>query len=1097
MSWIDPNLLQLIGRGTRGDEQVPDGKHLRWFFGRLLGFPRRGFLLRRHASYATANWDATPADPLILRQSLHATDLGNGSSRRYPSGLTVSQTGGFVYNEGYLRIHATPVNLDYGAEGATPIPPPSRFLSNPAAFVRLTIVRRKLTGHVLATGYYGARGRRRFLDRAAAGPVTVGWLDPAFWDLAIATRSGMRLRSSAESRFDAVTIDRRDDTTRAALLRDGRLPRSAAVSTNPFVTETLLLHGGLLEHIEITGHDAMLVQVQWINVRQYAAAPGWTELDRFYLPLTDAPAIYPQWSASPGHEIARKRLHGGVRSSPPFTQVPWDDRVSPVDEAELIADVERRYLDAGEPFASVDEAMRIFLDGELRDFIPQALVEVRQTLEPTEGNDEEDAVDTVTNPFDFVYGASADPRMARMLGLMTTDTFEPDKTFDYLVQADFPDAWIERSLFPRRKVKDFGRGQGCLSLATAIVEAPAPPPAAPADLQARMVPDVSRNPVQAFMELDWRAETMSLFDDPDRARVFYSLLRAGDDGKVLVHEREEESKLLMPHHPTARTPGDPRRRVEDMTVPKYGTYEWRLTGMDLWGRLTPEASVTGEVRDVIPPPAPARLEAELHGTTAAAPVWTDLTIAFDWTNANEALAPDLDRFEIHLRQGEVLTADADLPSSWGRFEHIAGATDPPLILRWPSLSIASVPAGLTATVTSADGRIAVRVGPIRAAFDASGDAKVSATVRAIDVYANVSSFARRAMARRIDDTPPVLPPLPGDIVWTSRPDAEGLAFHRIAWPDLGGGRVRVLRATEAVLLAASGSDPAAYAELSLPDRAAFLRGLALANRDAFSQDHEQRYAASAGSHNAQFSASYRGLTVFVVQSISAAEVRAPWPVNASAFLVVGVLRAAQPRTPLVREVHAGDRNATIIVARDLTGATQRLRLYRGRRVDELADVRSMRPVAEVLVPAAGETIQLTDSNLYADVDYWYRVTAHDAEGTMSVPTEPLRVRPFTDAPPVAPQILFVERDEILPHVRVVTCVVARRDYPTTLLRRARGTLEWRATPVAFTSSVPVTGGYQLTLEDTPPDAAQTWIYQLRVQDGRGRVAESDPLEEAP
>lgn len=1093
MSWIDPNLLQLIGRGTHGDEQVPDGKHLRWFFGRLLGFPRGGFLLRRHASYATAKWDTSPADPLIRLQLL-TSGLGSGSTHRFPSGLTVGHAGGFAYDGDLLRLDATPVTLDFGPEGPGPTFPPGPGLSNPAAFVRLTIVRRQKTGHVLATGYYDGHGRYRFLDRAGVGQISLTWLPPELRDVAIATSTGMRLRSSAEKRLDARALDARDDTTRAALKRNGQRARSLDPS-NPPVTETLLLHGGLLEHIEIVGHDASVMQVQWITVRDYAAAPDWKDVDRFFLPLTDAPNIYPAWSPDPGREIARKRLHLSVRSTAPFAQVPWDDPTAPLSISDLIADVERRYLDTDNAFESVDEAMRIFLDGELRDFVPQALVEVRQVLEPTEGNDEEEALDTVTQPFDFVYGASADPRMARMLGLMTTDDFAPDETFDYLVQAEFPEAWIERTIFPKRKPAELGRGQTCLSLATAIVEEPAAPPAAPDDLQARVVPDVSRSPVQAYVELDWRAESATLFENPDRARVFYSLLRDGADGQMLIHEREPESKLLMPHHPTPRVPNDPRRRIEDATVAKYGSYMWHLTGMDLWGRLTPRASVTADVRDVIPPPAPALVEAALRGT--AAPVWSEVEIAFDWTDANAALAPDLDRFEIHLRQGEIAIADGELPGTWGRFEHTLGATTLPLVVQWPSLTLAAVPPGLTASVQSADHRITLRVGPIHAAFDAGGEAKVSATVRAIDTFSNAGGFARRAVARRIDDTPPNVPPLPGDIVWTSRADAEGHAFHRITWPDLGGGRVRVLRASETALLAASGSDVVAFAALPLPERAAFLRGLALDNPQAFAPDHERRYAASAGSHTAQFDAAQRGLSVFVLQPISAAEVRAPWPTTAGAFLVVGVPRPLQPRTPLVREVRAGDRSVTLIVARDLTGAAAKLRLYRSRRVDDLADVRGMRPVAELLVPAEADEVLLADSNLYADVDYWYRVAAFGADGTMSQPTEPLRARPYTSTPPVAPEIVSVARDATLPHLRVVTCLVARRDYPALLLRRARGTLEWRAAPVDFSAATPAPNGYRLTIEDAPPDAAQTYVYRLRVEDPQGRFAESNVREEAP
>lgn len=1092
MSWIDPNLLQLIGQGTHDDEQVPDGKHLRWFFGRLLGFPRSGFLLSRHPTYAFANWDTF--DPLIRQQSLTSAALGPGASRRYPSGLTVSHAGGFEYDTDYLRLDATPVMLDFGPEGPGPSFPPGPLLSNPAAFVRLTVLRRQLTGHVLATGYYDGRGSYRFLDRAGVGTAAMSWVAPELRGAAVSTAMGSRLRSRAESRLEPKTLDARDGELRAALLRDGRLPRSAAQLNNPLVTETLLLDGGLLEHVEITGHDAGILQVQWITVRQYASAPGWKEVERFFLPLTDEPDVYPAWTSTPGREVAMKRLELGLRASPPFVQVPWDDPVSPVNFSDLNDDLRRRYIELDDAFVSVDEAMRLFLKGELADFIPQALVEVRQLLEPTGSGDEEDALETTAQPFDFVYGAAADPRMARVLGLMATDTKDPDDVFDYLVRADFPEEWIDRTLFPRRKITKPGRPQPCLSLATTIAEAPAPPPDPPEDLQALLVPDVSRDPVQAFMELDWSAEQASLFENPGRARVFYALEREGKDGRTLVHEREPESKLLMPHHPTARVPNDPRRRIEDTTVPAYGTYTWTLTGMDVWGRLTLPASVTAKVIDVIAPPAPARLEAALSGS--APPVWTDVTFAFDWTAANLELAPDLDRFEIHLRQGDVQPAETELTAAWGVFEHTSGSLAPPVVLHWPSLQLSSVPAGLTGSVQSGAERITVRIGPIHAAFNAAGEALVSVTARAIDRWGNMGGFGRRAVGRRVSAAPPPpAPVLPGDIVWTSLPDAEGRAFRRIEWPNLGGGRVRVLRASDTALLTAAGSDPAAYAALSLPQRAGFLRGLALGHQAAFAPDHEQRYAATAGVHTARFDGARRGLDVFILQPISAAEIRAPWPTSAGAFLVVGVPRPPQLRPPLVREVRAGDRSVTVTVARDLSGVTAKLRLYRGREASQVADVRTMRPVAELVVTPGAEDLQLADSNLYADVDYWYRVAALSADGTMSAPSEPLRARPYTSGPPVAPEIVSVERDETLPHLRVVDCRLARRDYPALLLRRVRGTFDWRAMPVDFTDATSAANGYHLTIEDSPPDPAETYVYQLRVTDRQGRIAESDVVEE--
>ena len=74
--WVDPNLLSLAGVGLASDLDAPGGRHLRWFFGAPLGFPRGGIRLRRHASKVLAVWDSVTApDPLIRTQWLSQADL--------------------------------------------------------------------------------------------------------------------------------------------------------------------------------------------------------------------------------------------------------------------------------------------------------------------------------------------------------------------------------------------------------------------------------------------------------------------------------------------------------------------------------------------------------------------------------------------------------------------------------------------------------------------------------------------------------------------------------------------------------------------------------------------------------------------------------------------------------------------------------------------------------------------------------------------------------------------------------------------------------------------------------------------------------------
>src|SRR4029078_1849118 len=102
------------------------------------------------------------------------------------------------------------------------------------------------------------------------------------------------------------------------------------------------------------------------------------------------------------------------------------------------------------------------------------------------------------------------------------------------------------------------------------------------------------------------------------------------------------------------------------------------------------------------------------------------------------------------------------------------------------------------------------------------------------------------------------------------------------------------------------------------------------------------YPAGAGEHLAAFSAAERSLTVFTLEAISATEVRAPWPVDVHAFLVVAVPGRPAPRTPLADEVRAGDRHVTVRVAPDLNGDTAGLQFYRAREVAGAADRARMR-----------------------------------------------------------------------------------------------------------------------------------------------------------
>src|SRR5690349_24192035 len=108
---IDPNLLQLVGLGIQGDPYLLDGRHLRWFFGRMLGFPRSGFRLRRRRSAR----DFEGLIDFIRRQSLTKAAL----TQPLTLGVRVSKRKGLVYQTAFpndapaLRVDEQPIWIDF------------------------------------------------------------------------------------------------------------------------------------------------------------------------------------------------------------------------------------------------------------------------------------------------------------------------------------------------------------------------------------------------------------------------------------------------------------------------------------------------------------------------------------------------------------------------------------------------------------------------------------------------------------------------------------------------------------------------------------------------------------------------------------------------------------------------------------------------------------------------------------------------------------------------------------------------------------------------------------------------------------------------
>jgi hypothetical protein len=303
---------------------------------------------------------------------------------------------------------------------------------------------------------------------------------------------------------------------------------------------------------------------------------------------------------------------------------------------------------------------------------------------------------------------------------------------------------------------------------------------APIDLRVDVIPDPTRTPVQARVRVHWAPGTTALFEAPDRVRVLHAFTRASSDGDVLLHHRDHESKLLTPHLPTPYGDPQPRFNIVDRALPSYGVHTWKIAAMDLFGRVSPDAAVSTDVRDTIPPPSPANVAVQLLGDATAGPSWTAVVVAFDWVPAFAALAPDLAVFEIRLKQGLVSSADAPLPTTWGQLETTPGSTAGPVAIEWPALGVGNVPAGVAATTNTtplADGgtRITIAISPSAIPFDpATGigaDGRLDLSVLALTGLADGYEVS-------IDD---VVPAADGHMSRGSRTGADESPWARRGW----------------------------------------------------------------------------------------------------------------------------------------------------------------------------------------------------------------------------------------------------------------------------------------------------------------------------
>ena len=409
----------------------------------------------------------------------------------------------------------------------------------------------------------------------------------------------------------------------------------------------------------------------------------------------------------------------------------------------------------------------------------------------------------------------------------------------------------------------------------------------------------------------------------------------------------------------------------DDNLRTQGTTRYDVYAMDLWGRWSPPASDTVEVRDLVPPPPPSRVEGQLEGDPKPDGRFDALNVSFTWPQTSQNEAPDTRAFEVFIRAGI----------------HEAGpleqATDVKVVVTWPQIAVdaASGAAASVTMVTLEDGtpEVHVRVPDVTAARTVHRW-ETSVVTRAVDEVGNRSRPSRVALARYVEEVTPEVPRGQEEVQFTTWPDASGRGYYRVSWPpQQPGARVQVFRASQARLLQLADQDVDAFQSRSQNEQASLLKTLAAEQQHAFVPDRSEPYDHTVRTHLVAISAKDRSLTVLMVRPIGPTGNGAPWPNSPSAFTVVaGRGQGTKPSIALRCERENGGVRLTAN-----TDGT-RIFLFRATDPEVTSDPRRMRPLSPRTVQGGSATV--LDTEVLPGQWYAYRAIAATNTGIRSKAT---------------------------------------------------------------------------------------------------------------
>jgi hypothetical protein len=316
-------------------------------------------------------------------------------------------------------------------------------------------------------------------------------------------------------------------------------------------------------------------------------------------------------------------------------------------------------------------------------------------------------------PLDLVLLGALHPALAQIVGLYHVDEdAPPDKTFDYMIVADYAGAGQKdpAKILALVQANDFSKIEAFIVFNKRCM--PAPPLPQPKGLTAFALPGMTvTNAAGALVDatnnvgLNWdagRAATGELLPGkpilhhvwradlgngsaPQTATTFRWL--TGPENPADPADFENPVFVTTPRLPGGakpeRRPGWPPPETPLHYIDRAladGWFQYKINDLDIFGRHSPQsAGVTIRVRDLLPPPPPTAVEAWVldeadpsylkdaaHKTwRAAQSAATGLRVRWTWTAAHARQAPDTREFRIYFHPGsEPPSPDARTASQW-------------------------------------------------------------------------------------------------------------------------------------------------------------------------------------------------------------------------------------------------------------------------------------------------------------------------------------------------------------------------------------------------------------------------------------------------